>query len=420
MILRLIKDITWFIFEHGVKTLCSGTSSIMIINFLSPEKYGILSISLSIFTVLTAISSLGLDSILLKKLIEKTDYDIVAKSYKLRLIGSIIISVVGLISFIFIKIQWLNILILLFISLYFDSFKALKELTFAGKSYKNIVFSNSIASIAQLITVILIINFKLSIEWFVLPFIFKSLIFILTLFVLEWEKAKNTLYISKGIDLKLLRQGIPLMIASVSGLIYAVQDQWMIKIFTSDTQLGIYSAGIKFVMILLVTPTIVTNVLYHKIIHLKGSIKFDFYMQSLYSILFYLGLAIYFVIYIFSEYIIDYIFPQTYQTSKDILVVYSFILIFGFFQSLNNKILVLFDMEKVIMKRVLISLIFNLIFNLFLIPIYGIIGAAYATVFSELFVLVSYSFEKSTRKIFIFQLKAINPILIKNFLKILH
>tara|TARA_Y100000385_G_C13104568_1_gene646715 strand:+ start:2624 stop:3886 length:1263 start_codon:yes stop_codon:yes gene_type:complete len=414
MILKLIKDISWFLLEHGIRTICSIISSILIINYFSPQNYGILSISLSIYAVLQAISSLGLDSILLKKLIELTDYSVIAGSYKLRFICSILISTICLLALLFLDNQWLVILVILIVSLYFDSFRALKELAFSKKKYTSIVYSNSIASLIQLISVALLVYFKSSLYWFALPFLLKSLTFISILFSLEWGSAKNTLYIPKKIDLKLLKEGIPLMIASIAGLIYAVQDQWMIGIFMTNEDVGIYSAGVKFVLILLILPTIVTNVLYHKIINLKESNNFDSYMQSLYSILFYFGLVLYIGMYFFSKYIIDLIFPETYESSKEVLIVYSIILIMAFFQSLNNKLLILFNNQKLIMQRVLLSLIFNLLFNLYLIKNYGIVGAALATVLSEFIVLISYSFNKSTRNIFIFQIKAINPTHIKN------
>jgi len=417
MIPKLFKDISWFLLEHGVKTICSVISSVWIINYLPPENYGILSISLSIFAVLSAIASLGLDSILLKKLIELTDYSIIASSYKLRLIGSFFISVICFTALLFIDNQWLIILVILIVSLYFDSFKALKELAFSDKNYKSIIYSNSTASIVQLVSVILLVYFKSSLYWFALPFVLRSLTFILILFALEWGKAKNTLYIPKKIDLKLFKEGIPLMIASIAGLIYAVQDQWMIGIFMTNEDVGVYSAGVKFVLILLVLPTIITNVLYHKIIDFKSSNNFESYVQSLYSILFYFGLVIYVGMYFFSKYVIDLIFPETYENSKEVLIVYSIILIMAFFQSLNNKILILFDKQKLIMQRVLLSLIFNLLFNLYLINKFGLIGAAYATVLSEFLVLISYSLNKSTRNIFVFQIKAINPSYIKNLFK---
>ena len=417
MIPKLFKDISWFLLEHGVKTICSVISSILIINYFPPENYGILSISLSVFTVFQAISSLGLDSILLKKLIELTDYSVIASSYKLRLIGSILISISCLTALLFLENQWLFILVILIVSLYFDSFRALKELAFSKKKYTSIVYSNSSASLVQLISVALLVYFKSSLYWFALPFVLRSLTFILILFALEWGEAKNTLYIPKKIDLKLFKEGIPLLIASIAGLIYTVQDQWMIGIFMTNEDVGIYSAGVKFVLILLVLPTIVTNVLYHKIIELKSSNKFESYVQSLYSILFYFGLVIYIGMYFFSKYVIDLIFPETYENSKEVLIVYSFILIMAFFQSLNNKLLILFDKQKLIMQRVLLSLIFNLLFNLYLINKFGIVGAAYATVLSEFLVLISYSLNKSTRNIFIFQIKAFNPSNIKNLFK---
>ena len=417
MIPKLFKDISWFLLEHGVKTICSVISSIWIINYLPPENYGILSISLSVFAVLSAISSLGLDSILLKKLIELTDYNIIASSYKLRLIGSFLISAICFTALLFIDNQWLIILVILIVSLYFDSFKALKELAFSDKNYKSIIYSNSTASIVQLVSVVLLVYFKSPLYWFALPFVLRSLTFILILFALEWGKAKNTLYIPEKINLKLFKEGIPLMIASIAGLIYAVQDQWMIGIFMTNEDVGVYSAGVKFVLILIVLPTIITNVLYHKIIDFKSSNDFENYVQSLYSILFYIGLVIYIGMYFFSKYVIDLIFPETYENSKDVLIVYSIILIMAFFQSLNNKILILFDNQKLIMQRVLLSLIFNLLFNIYLINKFGLVGAAYATVLSEFLVLMSYSINKSTRNIFFFQIKAINPSYIKNLFK---
>jgi hypothetical protein len=119
MIPQLFKDISWFLLEHGVKTICSVISSIWTINYLPPENDEILSISLSVLPVLSVIASTGLVSILFKKL---------------NLIDSFFISVICFTTLLFIDNQWLIVLALLIVSLYFDSFKALKELAFSNQN----------------------------------------------------------------------------------------------------------------------------------------------------------------------------------------------------------------------------------------------------------------------------------------------
>jgi O-antigen/teichoic acid export membrane protein len=87
--------------------------------------------------------------------------------------------------------------------------------------------------------------------------------------------------------------------------------------------------------------------------------------------------------------------------------IYSFLLLLAFFQSINNKILILHNLESIIFKRALLALTINAVLNYLLIPRYGIIGAAYSTIISELFVVFSYVLMAETRFIFMNQVKAV-------------
>lgn len=410
MNIQFVKDITWFFFEYGVKTLVGLASTLIIINYLVPADYGLLSLALTTFAVLVAIASLGLDSVLLRKLIEKRSSKLIAKSVQLRLISSVIITLAVIVVALYFDEVWLTLLMLLLVSLYFDSFIALREFAFSKKHYRLIVFANSSASILQLLSVIVLVKLESQLYWFVLPFILNRMTFISLLFVNQWQEFKFPLKnISDVEHPNLLKEGFPLMIAAIAGLAYAAQDQWMIAYFMTSEDVGIYAAAIKLVLILIVIPTIITNILYHKIIALKESPEFKVYIQSIYSSLFYIGATVYLVLFILADWIINLAFPIEYAESSDVLIVYSLVLMMAFFQSLNNKLLILYNHQNLIMYRVLASLILNLLLNLYLIPKYGLIGAAFATVLSELFIILSYSITKNTRKIFWFQVKALNP-----------
>jgi O-antigen/teichoic acid export membrane protein len=120
-----------------------------------------------------------------------------------------------------------------------------------------------------------------------------------------------------------------------------------------------------------------------------------------------------------ADFLISTLFSDEYLQSGDVLKVYSVLLILSFFQSINNKILILHNLQGIIFKRAIFALTTNGILNYFLIPIYGIKGAAYSTVISELLVVLSYAVRRDTRFIFIYQLKSlfIFQIFHPNFIK---
>lgn len=408
MNLAFFKQLSGFFLEHGIKTVSGLATTLIIINHLKPGDYGVLSLALTSFAVLSAVASLGLDSILLRKLIQYGTSIIVFESVILRIIVSVMISLLVIIFAIYFNNTWLWLLCLLVVSLFFDSFLGFRELAFSKKRYKSIITANSIASIGQFASAFLLVQFQLPIHWFVIPFVANRVLFICLIVYFE-SPPKLVTFSDLSVNLGLLREAVPLLVAAIAGLAYAAQDQWMIAYYMTEEDVGVYAAAIKLVLMLIVVPTIVTNILYHKIIGMRGAVEFDDYLRSLYSLLFYCGVIIYLFISAVSESLIASIFPAGYGESAQILSVYSIILMTAFFQSLNNKLLVLNDQQHLIMYRVVLSLCINFALNIYLIPVYQLVGAAFATVISELFIIISYGLTKTTRHLFWFQMKALNP-----------
>lgn len=408
MNVRFFKQLSGFFLEHGIKTVSGLATTLIIINHLKPSDYGVLSLALTSFAVLSAVASLGLDSILLRKLIEYGRSIIVSESVVLRIIVSLLISLFVIIFAFYFDNTWLWLLSVLVVSLFFDSFLGFRELAFSNKKYSLIITANSVASISQFASALFLVQFQLPIYWFVIPFVLNRVLFISSILYFE-QPSKPVFPQGLSVNFGLLREAVPLLVAAIAGLAYAAQDQWMIAYYMTDEDVGVYAAAIKLVLMLIVVPTIITNILYHKIIGLRRTAGFDEYLHSLYSLLFYCGLIIYLIISVLSESLVELIFPDEYGESAYILSVYSIILLVAFFQSLNNKLLILNEQQHLIMYRVVLSLCVNFALNLFLIPRYQLTGAAFATVISELFIIISYGFTKATRNLFWLQLKALNP-----------
>ena len=393
-----------------MKVAAGLASTILIINYLDPSDYGVLALALATFGVISAFTSLGLDSILFKTLIQDFDHRVLKESVILRLIMAVLTTFVLLIALISFGGLWLYLLTFLTFSLYFTSLQGLKEAAFSQKKYEIIALAGGAGGSVRALSVAILVVFKAPLIIFTLPFLLDRITYVLVLACCQISNLKSILEQRSFINYKLAKDGLPLMIATIAGLTYAAQDQWMIAFYMTNDDVGIYAAGIQPILIMAFLPTIITNFIYHKIVDLRENHKSVNYIQSMYSLLFYFGVSVCILIFLLSEYLISFAFPSSYSGAISVLKIYSLTLLVAFFQSLNNKILVLENLQNLIPYRVISALVVNFVLNIYLIPVYGINGAAVATVLSEIFILISYSFTSSTRQLFRYQLRAINPL----------
>ncbi|WP_154114991.1 flippase [Vibrio cincinnatiensis] len=409
-----IINLFWLCLEQGGRILSSFLITVLIVKHLGVEQFGSFSLALAILTTLGALVGLGFDSILFKKFISEEDdtTSLLQVSCFLRLVvAALVIIVCTVINFISSEpyLYVLNILVLGFI---FDSFLAFKDYFLANLKNKFYTYSTLVSSVIQLVIVYLLVNDNASIGYFAWSYVIAKAIQSVVLFGAFYKV--QGLVISprwkKSLSLSLLETSYPMMFAASIGLLYSLQDQYFIKYFLGEYELGLYAVGIKFVLILVVLPTLISNVFYPSLVskyHAGKNIEYNNQLQAMYLLFFILGLILYSCLYFSSEMIVIKLFGDEFKHSVLIMQIYSLLLVVSFFQSLNNKVLILNNLQSVIFKRATFALIINAILNFILIPRFGIKGAAYSTVMSEILVLISYSFRKDTRFIFYHQIKAI-------------
>jgi len=199
------------------------------------------------------------------------------------------------------------------------------------------------------------------------------------------------------------------MISSGAILLYMRLDQVMIKNMISLEELGFYSVSIKIAESWYFIPMLISSVMYPLLIEAKKSN--DLYMHRLKQLFFsciMVSLTCSVLLFIFSDFIIEILFGKLFSGSKITLSILSIGGIFVGMGYVNGKWMVIENFTKLSLIRNLLGLFINIFLNLYLIPKYGIIGAAISTVLSLAF--ASYFFFliiKKTRKIFYLQTKSI-------------
>ena len=193
------------------------------------------------------------------------------------------------------------------------------------------------------------------------------------------------------------------MISSVISGLYIRVDQIFIQEMIGNDALGKYVAATKISESLVIVPILVSKVLFPGIIDAKNISESFYYskLKNLFSIVVWLSILIALFSSFTSSYIITILYGSDYQESASILSIYVWS---GIFSSLGVASSLWISIEKlgsIAFKRTFVGLVINIVLNAIFVPKYGILGAAYTTLATQIFAAYLYDlFDKKTKYIF--------------------
>lgn len=91
-----------------------------------------------------------------------------------------------------------------------------------------------------------------------------------------------------------------------------------------------------------------------------------------------------------SDWLILLLFGQAYQSAGQVLIVHIWAAIFVFLGVAFSKHLLAENLTTISFQRTLLGAVSNVLLNLWLIPIYGVVGAAMATLLAQFTANVAY------------------------------
>lgn len=390
--------------------------SVWVARFLGPENYGFISYAQSFVALFAGISTLGLDSIVIRELnYNKKNRDkLLGSAFFLKFSGAIISLVIISIILFLSNNNFLTSLEIFIIasSVIFQSFNVIDFYFQSEVKSKYSVFANIISlSIISFIKILLII-FKAPLIYFIITISVDSIVLAISLIIFynkdkllikKWKFEKKT-------TILLLKNSWPLMLSYMSYLIYARIDQVMIKNMIDNKSVGLYSVAFNIYQIPVFIPVVLSQSIYPYLIK-KYEESSEIFNKIYELITTYLTLFSYVLIFLFficSHIIIKVLFGEAYSESGNILIYLSIGLMPIFNAGLRSNFMTISGNQRIILFTSIISAIMNIILNYFLIPIIGIKGSVIATIITQIISLIVLNlFFQNTRHLFYLQIRAI-------------
>ena len=395
----------FFLFlEKGIRLFFGFYIGALVIRYLGPQKYGMISYAESIIGFFPVILSLGIEQILVREILnypEKKNV-LLGSFFFLRLFNSLFF-VLGISLFLifFSKDNQTQKIILFLFSLttILGSFVTL-ELYFQSQIKNQYRVFLSILSILILSgSRLFLIQKNAGVIYFVILLVLEHFIFAFG-FCFFYLKNKNSFLnwkISKQTIIQLFKNSWFFIFSGIFVSLAMRIDQVMIKNILDIKSVGEYAAAVRISEQWYFIPIMLTSLTFPAIINAKKKSQ-NLYQNRLqklcdFHLLFFLIFGA--IIFLFSNEIIFFLYKNKYTLSGNILKIHILSGIFVFWGVIRAKWVVAENLQKYSILITIIAVFSNILLNFFLIKEYGAIGAAYATVFSSLlaFILPSISYK---------------------------
>ena len=407
-------NLSWLIFDKFFRATINILLSIILARSLGPESFGILNYLLAFLFLFTSLSSLGMNPILVNQIIKNKDRNnhiTIMNAYYFRFIFSLFnyLIFIFLINILNKNQIYLNYSLIIGIGIIFKSCEVFFSYFEAKSLSKYIVISQLVGLISSAIIVFYVINKNLDYIYIYYALILDIiLVFILinTFYYLKISTffIRINLLVLKNIILK----SFPVLISSLSIILYMRIDQIMINAIVDEYNLGVYSVSVRYIEIFHFIPKIIMISLLPILLLSK---KYNLDLLKLNSVIFKLSLILMIFVFLSSDFLIPFIFSDIYIDSVATTKILSFSIIFVFFGVTNEHWYVSNNLQKYYAIYVFLGALTNALLNYILISKFGIEGAAYATIITYFLIIFIFDYlNKKTRNLLKIKFKSLYKI----------
>jgi len=397
--LKYLKNTSWLFWERLLRLLIGLFVGAWVARYLGPEQYGLLSYVQSFVGLFIVLSTLGLDNIVVREIVKKTNIaaSLIGTAFILKLLGAIFMLLIITLTMTTLFEHDSSEKVLIFIvafSTIFHSFNVIDYYFQSQVLSRYVVYANVLVLFVSSLTKIALIINEADLMTFVWVVLFDSVVLALsyTWFFLkktDYKIADLALTFRKDVALSLLRDSWPLVLSGLVVSVYMKIDQVMIREMLDNEAVGHYAAAVKISTAWYFIPVVVASSFFPAIINARKISKDLYYerLQKLYDLNFTVALVLGLPVVFFSSSIIEILYGQDFTQSAAILSVHIFCGFLVFMGVVRGKWILSENLQRYDLYIHVIAAVANIVFNFAFISWFGVIGAAYGTLLSYLFAL---------------------------------
>ena len=389
---------------------------VLVARYLGPGQFALISYALNVIAIFTVFSTLGLDNLVVRELITRSDHqnNILGTTFLMRLIGAFGVVVAATIySSMRDNHQQTFIVFLTSLSIILQSFTVI-DFYFQSRILGKLTAINQVITLLiSAVVKLLFIYFKAPVEYFASMVLFEAILTVINQYLFFKSRGENIFEwrFSFAEAKKLLGHSWPIIISTLMMMSYQKMDQILIKRFLDMNSLGNYAAAVRISEASFFIPVAICAAIFPGIVNSSGNKELQYKrLTQLFSLMIWSALTISIGGLLFGDFVISHLYKEKFNLAPGVFKIHIWNTIPVFYGTAWGMWIVAENKQKLIIIFQLISLILTFYLDLKLIPLLGIKGAAYVlliTQYSSIIVSLFVYKPKTSWSIFF---RALNPV----------
>jgi PST family polysaccharide transporter len=410
----------WLVSDRLLRLGVGLFVSVWIARYLGPEQYGLWSYALAFSALFTSFTSLGLEMIVVRELVKapEQEREILGSAFVLRVAGATVTLIGTVTAISLLRPDDTLILALVALSSTAFIFQALYviDLYFLAKvkSKYTIYAAHSAFLLMTLVKVGLLLTSAPLISFALAGLGETAMTALLLILVYKCHhRSIRSWRFSKTTARHLIQNSWPLILSGFTMMVYTRIDQIMIGEILGDREVGLYSTAVRISELWYFIPIAILDSVFPAVIQSKTQSETLYLqrMQTLFRLMVLPTVCMALVMTFASGTVIRILFGPAYQASGAVLAINIWAGVFFALGAASERWFAVENLQRYSLYRTGCGCIANVLLNLILIPRFNILGAAVATVISQMVASLLFDlFNKRTRPLFWMKLKAFLPV----------
>jgi len=388
---RVIKNAAWLMAGKVIHMGLSFVVSLITARYLGPSNFGLINYAAAYITFFSSLCSLGINSVLVKELVDHPDEQglTMGTTLLLRAVSSALsaVMIVGIVSIVD-QGEPLTLVVAALCSLsllfqFFDSINYWFQSRLQSKVYAMVTLVAYTIISAYKITLLVT---GMDVRWFAMSNAIEYAIVAVLMLAMYKKYGGPRFSFSFDKARRLLKSSCSFILSGLMVSIYASTDKFMLKQMLSEATVGHYALAVSVSQVWTFLLTAIIESMYPTIMeqHMTGSDRYLRTNRQLYAIVFYVSIVMSAAVTVAAPLLVKLLYGAEYAPAVPLLQIIVWYTAFSYLGVARNAWIVSEHKQKYLKYIYIGAAVINVILNLLLIPVLGAPGAALASLVTQI------------------------------------
>lgn len=387
---KYVANAGWILAGRAFQVVLSVVVSVLIARYLGPSNYGVINYVASYVAFFSSLTTLGLSSVIVKYFVSKKDEQgvYVGTAIGMRLASSVL-------SMVFLQVLMAVvepgdrtiqvITILQSIMLIFSSFDIITYWYQSRLESKYVAIITTVTRVAAILYKAAILILNKSVEWFAFSSTIDYILVAFALYFAYRRSGGQKMRFSLSAAKELIRECYPYIVSGVMSAVYAQISKILTGNMIDTTAVGLLTIATGFSEMISFIPQAIIDSLRPLVMEskLQSEARYVYHLKILMAIILWGGVMLAVVVTLFAPFVVVLLYGSAFSDSADVLRVYIWSFGLASIGSVKNIWLICERKARYEQVFTLGGALVSVALNLLLIPRFGIVGAAAATIAAQ-------------------------------------